>query len=60
MIVKHLYLPDRRSVCFNPGDHGTRQFWQSPLSLLVLRVHADHAHYALAVHDLALVAEFLD
>jgi hypothetical protein len=31
----------------------------SPLTLFVFRVLADHAHHALAVHDLALVANLL-
>jgi len=37
------------------------QFWQFflPLSLFVFRVFADHTHHALAVHDLALVANLL-
>src|SRR5512142_1624411 len=30
------------------------------LALLVARVAADHAHHALAPHDLALAADFLD
>jgi len=32
----------------------------SPLSLFMFRVHADHAHHALAVDDLALVANLLN
>src|SRR5579872_4972228 len=32
----------------------------SALPLFMFRVLADHAHHALAVHDLALVADFLD
>src|SRR5512140_2178233 len=31
-----------------------------PLALFVTRVGADHAHHALAPHDLALAADFLD
>jgi hypothetical protein len=30
------------------------------LALLVARIGADHAHHALAPHDLALAADFLD
>jgi hypothetical protein len=33
--------------------------WQLALSLFMFRVFADHAHHALAVHDLALVANLL-
>jgi len=29
------------------------------LALFVLRILADHAHHAFAVHDLALVTDFL-
>jgi len=31
-----------------------------PLSLLVFRVLADHAHHAFAMHDLALVTDLFD
>jgi hypothetical protein len=33
--------------------------WQLSLSLFMFRVFADHAHHALAVHDLALVTNLL-
>jgi hypothetical protein len=33
--------------------------WQLALSLFMFRVFADHTHHALAVHDLALVANLL-
>jgi hypothetical protein len=41
------------SMDFVPGT-------SSALALLVARVGADHAHHALAPHDLALAADFLD
>src|SRR5258706_1578497 len=38
--------------------YGARRL--SALALVVARVGADHAHHALAPHDLALAADFLD
>jgi hypothetical protein len=44
-------------IAKSPRDHPS---WQSALSLFVFRILANHAHHALAVHDLALVANLLD
>src|SRR5262249_50238202 len=40
--------------------HASNTRHRLPLSLFVLRVHANHAHDALAMHDFALVANFLN
>jgi len=40
--------------------HASNTRHRLPLSLFVLRVHANYAHDALAMNDLALVANFLN
>src|SRR5215210_8340088 len=42
------------------GRISNLKFLKLPLALLVLGVGADHAHHALAVDDLAVVAHLLD
>jgi len=46
-------------IVFNFGNY---QYWQSllPLPLFMFRILADHTHHALAVHDLAFIANLLD
>jgi hypothetical protein len=47
------------TAAFQFGFFGNYQCWQLALPLFMFRVFADHAHHALAVHDLALVTNLL-
>jgi hypothetical protein len=56
--IEFLFHPNRYDKSFSTVNFGIYQFWQSRLALplFMLRILADHTHHALAVHDLALVA----